>query len=586
MSQEYETPLLRVQGLSVDFRDANGRFIPAVKNVSFNVNAGRTLGIVGESGSGKSVTSMAIMQLLDARAAHIPAGKTLLSLPGRPAPIDTLQLAEREMRHLRGRHISMIFQEPMSSLNPVMTVGKQVMEPLMVHLGLTAAGARQRAIELFEKVRLPSPALLANRYPHQLSGGQKQRVMIAMAIACNPEVLIADEPTTALDVTVQRNILELLNELREEQGMGMIFITHDLGVIAEIAHDIAVMYRGEIVEYGPAAQILRAPEHPYTRALMACRPPRDRYVSRLPTVADFMPTAENNTKESEKTVAEVWSALTIPKPPEKPRGKEILSVQNVSVEFPGPKTGLFSRSEAFKAVKNVSFSVSVGETLGLVGESGCGKTTLGRSILQLVPTSAGQILFAGMNLNELPPAALRAARKRIQLIFQDPFASLNPRLTIGETIMEPMRVHGLHGNRAGRKKATLELLDKVGLSESAMRRFPHQFSGGQRQRIVIARALAVQPDFIVCDESVSALDVSVQAQVLNLLNELKRELGLTYIFISHDLEVVKYFSDNIAVMKAGEIVEYGTADAVYHRPQTEYTRELLEAAPNFEPIIA
>lgn len=483
--------------------------------------------------------------------------------------IDLLHQDARTMQRIRGNQIGMIFQEPMSSLNPVMTCGNQVLESLLLHKGLPKETARDQVLHWFHRVKLPDPERIYRRYPHQLSGGQKQRVMIAMAMCCNPSLLICDEPTTALDVTVQKAILQLIRELQREEDLAVLFITHDLNVVSEIADRVVVMYRGEIVEQNDIRSVFSNPAHPYTRALLACRPVNHPRGERLPVVSDFLeagkPIRTERTGPSHKVT--------------KASDRELLHVQNLSVWFPDRKT-FFGKPLSFvKAVDDVSFSVHEGETLGLVGESGCGKTTLGRALLRLVEPTAGKILFDNRDLTRLTVAELGPMRKDLQIVFQDPYSSLNPRITIGSAIGEPLRVHRFADNAKQRKDKVIHLLEKVGLEKRHFNRYPHEFSGGQRQRIVIARALALEPSFLVCDESVSALDVSVQAQVLNLLNDLKKEYGFTIIFISHDLSVVKYLSDRIMVMNRGRIEEIGNADEVYHSPKTDYTRKLIASIP-------
>lgn len=566
--------LLRLSNLSISFRSEEGS-ATAVNDISLELIAGETLGIVGESGSGKSVTSLAIMRLLPTKGCSINSGKILYrSADG--TEVDLLQLNEQAMRNYRGREIAMIFQEPMTSLNPVHRCGAQVSEVIRLHEKLTRHQAREKTLALFAEVLLPRPEDIYKAYPHQLSGGQKQRVMIAMAISCRPSLLIADEPTTALDVTVQKKILALLKSLQQKHGMGIIFISHDLGVVAEIADKVAVMFKGEIVEQGNIAKVFQYPQHHYTQGLLACRPPLDKRLRVLPTVGDFIngKITESNMPSLEVSAAErsiFHRKLYAQKP--------LLEVDNLQMHFP-IKQGIFSRiKRVVKAVDNVSFVVYPGETLGLVGESGSGKTTLGRSILRLVEPTGGEIYYGGRKISGLTPSEMRPMRRKLQIIFQDPYSSLNPRITAGRAIMEPMYVHKLYGDYKQRKEKTYELLQKVGLLPEHFSRYPHEFSGGQRQRICIARALATVPEFIICDESVSALDVSVQAQVLNLLNELKREFGFTYIFISHDLSVVKFMSDRMMVMKDGNLLEIGEADHVYAHPQSDYTRALIGAIP-------
>ena len=562
-------PLLSIENLHVDFVTDNST-THAVKNVSITVNKGEILAIVGESGSGKSVTSLSILQLLPKPPAHYPQGKIVFTEADKST--DLLTLSHQQLRSIRGNKISMIFQEPMTSLNPVIKCGEQVMEALQAHKKLSKVEAKAQAVEWFRKVKLPSPELIVNRYPHQLSGGQKQRVMIAMAMCCQPQLLICDEPTTALDVTVQKTILQLIKELQREQNMGVIFITHDLGVVAEIADRVAIMYKGEIVEEGTAQTIFQNASHPYTKALIACRPALHPKGERLPTVSDYLDKVEPSTEIKEKKT-----------PPKIYQQELVMDVQNLTVQFPN-KTSLFGKPLSFvTAVNDVSFSIYKNETLGLVGESGCGKTTLGRTLLRMVEPSSGKIVYNGTDITELSKQQVKVLRKDVQLVFQDPYSSLNPRLTIESAIAEPMMVTGMLSTTKERKSRVAELLEKVSLPANVMNRYPHEFSGGQRQRIVIARALSLNPDFLVCDESVSALDVSVQAQVLNLLNDLKKELGLTLLFISHDLSVVRYMCDRILVMQAGKIVESGLAEDVYQRPQSAYTKSLLAAIPQVNP---
>jgi peptide/nickel transport system ATP-binding protein len=553
-------PLLEIKNLSIDFV-AEKAATPAVKNISFSVNRGEIVAIVGESGSGKSVTALSILQLLPHTARL--NGQVLFD------DLDLLKQPLESLVNIRGNKIAMIFQEPMTSLNPVFTCGHQVTEAIRVHMKVNSKEAKQQAIEWFEKVKLPDPQNIFNRYPHQLSGGQKQRVMIAMAMCCNPDLLICDEPTTALDVTVQKTILQLIKELQQQQDIGVIFITHDLGVVREIADRAIVMYKGEIVEQNTTNAIFQQPQHPYTKALLACRPALHPKGERLPVVSDFM---ENDGK---KTSIEPISHFPNPKISQLPN---LLEVKNLIVEFPGRKSFLGKPLSFIRAVDNVSFEVKKGETLGLVGESGCGKTTLGRALLQLIKPASGQVIYNGIDLTKKSSAELRALRGNMQIVFQDPYSSLNPRLTIGAAIAEPIKVHQAL-NEKQRKEKVMSLLEKVNLEHKHFERYPHEFSGGQRQRIVIARALALNPSFIVCDESVSALDVSVQAQVLNLLSDIKREFGFTMIFISHDLSVVRYISDRIMVMLQGKIVETGNADEIYLHPKHEYTRQLIASIP-------
>lgn len=558
-------PILEVENLSISFY-SEGNKTPAVEGVSFNLDEGATLGIVGESGSGKSVTALGIMGLLPKPQAMIDGGSLIYHSKDNK-PIDLLSLKESEIQKLRGRELAMVFQEPMTSLNPVMCCGKQLREVIVLHTGLSKKAARQKALELFREVQLPRPEEVYSSYPHQLSGGQKQRVMIAMALSCNPKIIIADEPTTALDVTVQKNILQLLEKLQLERKMSIIFITHDLGVVTEIADEIIVMHQGIIVEQGKTRDVFKNPSHPYTQGLLACRPTLDGNPERLPTISDFL-----NEKKGE-IISPVKQNIEIEKNNFIASEDPVLQLRHVKKQFKDRGRNTVT------AVDNVSMEVYPGETIGLVGESGCGKTTLGRTILRLVDSDGGDIVFKGKDLSELSYSKMKRLRKSMQIIFQDPYSSLNPRINTGQAIMEPMAVHGILATRRERKQRALELLEKVGLEAYYFYRYPHEFSGGQRQRICIARALAVEPEFIICDESVSALDVSVQARILNLLNDLKQEFKFTYIFISHDLAVVKYMSDRIFVMKDGKIIESGDANEVYLNPKTAYTRQLIDAIP-------
>ena len=579
-----ELSLLEVKNLTTEFL-SDGKIIKAVDDVSFILNKGEILGIVGESGSGKSVTSLSIMRLVSSPG-KITGGQVIYN---NGSQTNLLSLHERQMRRYRGKEIAMIFQEPMTSLNPVIKCGKQVTEAIRLHLKYSHSEAKEKTIQLFEEVQLPRVKEMYNSYPHELSGGQKQRVMIAMAMSCNPSVLIADEPTTALDVTVQKTILELMRKLQQSHQMSVIFITHDLGVIAEIADRALVMYKGKIAETGTVKDIFETPHHPYTKGLLACRPTMNRRLKKLPVVSDFMEDdTEGNSIEKKRTIGELTGGLVITKDERKCihdklySASPILEIKNLKTYY-SIRKGIFGMTRDYvKAVDDVSFNVYPGETLGLVGESGCGKTTLGRTILRLVEPTSGEIIFKGNNITFLSLKELRKIRKNFQIIFQDPYSSLNPRITAGNAILEPMRVHGILENNRKRKEKVMELLVRVNMSESHFNRYPHEFSGGQRQRINIARALALNPEFIICDESVSALDVSIQAQVLNLLNELKREFGFTFIFISHDLSVVKFMSDRMIVMKDGKIQEYGDADDIYANPKTEYTKKLIEAVPKGE----
>jgi len=576
--------LLEFKNLVTEFH-TEGTTVKAVNGVSFTLNKGETIGIVGESGSGKSVTSLSAMRLIPSPPGKISGGEIIFHQNDGTAT-DLLAISEEEMRKFRGNDIAMIFQEPMTSLNPVFTCGDQVMEAIMLHQKLDKKAAKALTISLFEEVQLPTPERIFSTYPHQISGGQKQRVMIAMAMSCQPSVLIADEPTTALDVTVQKTILHLMQNLQQEHDMGIMFITHDLGVIAELADKVVVMYKGNIVEQGNVWDIFTNPKHPYTKGLLACRPPLDKRYTFLPTVSDFMKIDESGEIiDNGISVADFTKDLAIPESERVARHKElyakepIMQIKNLKTYFP-IRNGFFGGvSDHVKAVDNITFDVYPGETLGLVGESGCGKTTTGRTIIRLEEPTEGEMIYNGKDIAKMNADELRIFRKDVQIIFQDPYSSLNPRMTIGNAIMEPMQVHGILENDEQRKKRVEELLARVSLDPAHFYRYPHEFSGGQRQRIGIARALAVNPKFIICDESVSALDVSVQAQVLNLLNELKEEFGLTYIFISHDLSVVKYMSDRMVVMQEGKIEEMGDADQIYNNPGTEYTQKLIDAIP-------
>lgn len=568
--------VLSIKGLQTVFVN-DGKEFEAVKKVSFDIPKGSTIGIVGESGSGKSVTSLSIMRLIPSPPGFIKQGEIDYSSEDGKTK-DILAISESEMCTLRGNAISMIFQEPMSSLNPTQRCGKQVAEAILIHNDVSKAEAKTKVIELFEKVQLPDPERIYRSYPHEMSGGQIQRVMIAMAVSNHPEVLIADEPTTALDVTVQKEIIKLLSEIKSEYNTSTIFISHDLGVIKEIADYVIVMYKGDIVEQGTADELFHNPQHAYTKGLIACRPPMDRRMHRLPTISDFM-----NRVDDTKAQDEFVSSLKEPISDYHSRiiglesAPEILRVENLSTYYTA-KTNFFGRPTAYtKAVDDISFTMKKGETLGLVGESGSGKSTLGKSILRLIPSTAGKVYFEDKDVFDLDKEAMRKLRRDYQIIFQDPFSSLNPRMRIGTAIQEPMKVHGLYGNDIIRKEKVIDLLEKVGLEADYYDRYPHQFSGGQRQRICIARTLSMNPKFIICDESVSALDVSVQAQILNLLKDLKDELDLSYIFISHDLSVVKFISDRIMVMQSGKIVEMNDTESILNNPQQQYTKDLLDA---------
>jgi len=576
--------LLEFNNLVTEFH-TEGTTVKAVNDISFTLNKSETVGIVGESGSGKSVTSLSAMRLIPSPPGKISGGEIIFHKKN-GEKVDLLKASEEEMRSYRGNDIAMIFQEPMTSLNPVFTCGDQVLEAIMLHQKIDKNQAKKLTIDLFKKVQLPDPERIYSTYPHQISGGQKQRVMIAMAMSCEPSVLIADEPTTALDVTVQKTILQLMQNLQKEQDMGIMFITHDLGVIAELADKVVVMYKGKIVEQGNVWDIFTDPKHPYTKGLLACRPPLEKRYSFLPTVSDFMKIDESgNIIDNNVSVDDFTKKLVVSDKERKEKQKKlfakepVLRLQNLKTYFP-IRNGFFGGiSNYVKAVNDVTFDVYPGETLGLVGESGCGKTTIGRTILRLEEPTEGSMIYKGQDIAKMNADELRSFRKEVQIIFQDPYSSLNPRMTIGNAIMEPMQVHNILNSDEERKEKVKELLTKVSLDPSHFYRYPHEFSGGQRQRIGIARALAVNPKFIICDESVSALDVSVQAQVLNLLNDLKEEFGLTYIFISHDLSVVKYMSDRMVVMQEGKIEEMGDADQIYNTPKTEYTKRLIDAIP-------
>ncbi len=563
--------LLTVNNLSIHFPTENGT-LKAVDNNSFTLKKGETIGIVGESGSGKSVTALSIMQLLP-KIADVPNGEIQFDANHTTKggqPIDLTQLQKGTIEQIRGSQIAMIFQEPMTSLNPVMTCGQQVIEAIQLHQKITFAAAKKETLQLFEQVKLLEVNRIFSAYPHQLSGGQKQRIMIAMALSCRPTLLIADEPTTALDVTVQKGILELLNELKSIYQLSILFISHDLGVIKSIADRVLVMKKGRIVENGTVDAIFNHPQHPYTQGLLACRPSLNQHFTRLPTVEGF----ETGTIE---TPTLVDAASLIARKEKIYTGKPILRVQNLATWYPEKKNFWGKTTSFVKAVDDVSFEVFKGETFGLVGESGCGKSTLGRTILGLEKVRAGQIIYNQQNLLTAEADAWKTLRKKMQIIFQDPYSSLNPTQPIGLAIMEPMQVHRLWKNDKQYKEKTIELLETVGLSADQFMRFPHEFSGGQRQRICIARALALQPEFIICDECVSSLDVSIQAQILNLLIDLREKFELTYIFISHDLSVVQFISDRIMVMKDGKAIEIGNADAIYKNPQSAYTKELISA---------
>ncbi len=555
--------LLKVEDLSISFF-SNKTENQIIKSISFEIQPNEIIAVVGESGSGKSISSLALMGLLPKGISQITSGSIVFN------NLNLVQLSEKEFQTIRGKDIAMIFQEPMSSLNPSMRCGKQVEEILKRHLNLSKSETKTEVINLFEKVKLPNPSRISKAYPHEISGGQKQRVMIAMAIACKPKLLIADEPTTALDVTVQKEILELLKDIQKETKMSVLFISHDLSLVSELADKVMVMYKGEIVEQGATESIFNKPNHNYTKALIGARPSTEFRLEQLPTISDFMTDMVNKTIVSDSDRIEKHKELYNEDP--------LLEVIDVEKTY-FSKTGWFSKDIPFNAVAGVSFKIYPGETVGLVGESGCGKSTLGNAILQLDKATSGSIKYKGKSITNLKPAELRGLRKDIQIIFQDPFASLNPRLTVGNAILEPMKVHNIGNSDDERKEKVLTILEKVGLDASSYNRYPHEFSGGQRQRIGIARTIALEPRLIVCDESVSALDISVQAQVLNLLNDLKEQFGFTYLFISHDLAVVKYMADQLIVMNKGEIEEIGDADKIYEAPEKDYTKKLIHAIP-------
>jgi peptide/nickel transport system ATP-binding protein len=565
MDQQGKPPLLQVRDLDVRFRvDRKHEPFRAVKGISFDIPANSTVALVGESGSGKSVSAMSILGLLPENAIVAPSSQAIYLGAASAGGRDLLKADLAEMQRLRGKDISVIFQEPMTSLNPVFTVGEQIAESLRLHMGMTGRQAQARVIELLTEVGIPNPQLRVNSYPHEMSGGQQQRVMIAMAIACEPKLLIADEPTTALDVTIQKQILDLIASLQAKHHMSVLFITHDLGVVGDIADYVVVMQNGEIQEQGPVRQIFENPQHPYTKALLACRPRLDRRPRRLPVIDDFM-------KGDGRPHLEERSRGTRPEDP------IVLEVKGLNKTF-FLKEGLFGK-RAVPAVKDVSFRLPRGKTLGLVGESGSGKTTVGLTLMRLHDATSGEVLFEGRDLLKLTEREMMAYRRRIQIIFQNPYASLNPRFTVGQILVEPMKIHAIGKDSGERVDMAFQLLKRVGLPEASFYKYPHEFSGGQRQRIAIARCLTMKPDVLICDESVSALDVSVQAQVLNLLQDLQDEYHMSYIFISHDLAVVKYISDEIMVMNDGAIVEMADSDEIYRAPRQEYTRKLLSSIP-------
>ena len=558
--------ILRVENLHVEF-SSHSKVRKVVKGVNFSLRKGETLGLVGESGSGKSVSALAIMGLSDKKHATITSGSIVFN-----SSVDLLQLEEKEMRKYRGSKIAMIFQEPMTSLNPVKRCGKQVMEMILQHRKCSKAQAQKQTKQLFEEVLLPDVDKAFNSYPHELSGGQKQRVMIAMAVACKPDVLIADEPTTALDVSVQKAVLELIKSIQQKYGMGVLFISHDLGIVHSIADSIAVIYKGEIVEQGDKDKVFNSPVHPYTKGLLACRPPIDCRPLRLPTVDDYLSGKPINTHSQSKQDRELLHEKIYSQAP-------VLQVKDLEVDYVLSRNFFGKSTKVFKALNKVSFDLYEGETLGLVGESGSGKTTIGRAIMKLIQTSSGNIIYRGKSISNVSKSQLKELRKQIQIIFQDPYSSLNPKITIGEAIEEPLKVHKIEPDEKKRRQMVIEMMQKVGLEPSFFNRYPHEFSGGQRQRVGIARALILSPKIVICDESVSALDVSIQAQVLNLLSDLKRDMGLTYIFISHDLAVVKYVSDRMMVIRGGKMVAQDEADSLYYNSSNEYVKKLIDSIP-------
>jgi peptide/nickel transport system ATP-binding protein len=571
-----ENLLLQIDDLTVDFNTPAGS-VTALKSISLSIRRGEILALVGESGSGKSVTAMTTLGLLPAQSACIRSGSIKLKQAD-GTNLDLLSCSDARLDNIRGHRISMIFQEPMTSLNPLITCGEQVAEGLRKHLGLNREEALSRVTSLFDRVRLPNPSGMMQRYPHQLSGGQKQRVMIAMAMGCKPDLLIADEPTTALDVTVQQTILSLIRELQQETGMSVLFITHDLGVVADIADRVAVMFRGNIVETGSTQELLSKPSHPYTRALLACRPSLHQPGSRLPVVADFM---ERDAFVRPPATVENQSTPLLNHLSSEEKRSPFLQVRNLRVRYPGS-----SGSKPTHAIDGVDFDIMQGELVGLVGESGCGKTTLGRTLMGLISTAEGSIHHEGKDVLRQTDREWRTMRRNFQIIFQDPYGSLNPRMRIGDAIAEPMRIHHLHETDVKRREQVCQLLEKVGLNRNFYDRYPHEFSGGQRQRIGIARALSLNPSFLILDESVSALDVSVQAQILNLLSDLRQEFRFTALFISHDLTVVRHICDRILVMQKGRIIESGLAEKIYRHPEADYTKHLIDAIPGKAAIKA
>ena len=554
-----------VNNLTIKLKEESSSRI-IVRDISFSLEPGVSMGIVGESGSGKTITALSLLKLLPPRM-FISDGQIHWH-GSRNQDVDLAMLDEKEIQKIRGRQISMIFQEPMTSLNPSLRCGWQIREAVSLHLGESPKRIMSQTLQLLKEVQLPSDKVFYNKYPHQLSGGQRQRIMIAMALAGNPSLLIADEPTTALDVTVQKKILDLLDDIRRNRGMSMLFISHDLGVIRQICENALVMYQGEVVESGRVDDLFDDPQHPYTRGLISCRPMLGSRPVRLPTLADFLsPSPDAGEPEPGPAISQATHAEEVP----------LLKVTDLHTRYVLKKSFFGKPLRSLEAVDHVSFHVCQGETLGLIGESGCGKSTLGRTLIGLIRSRKGEILYRGESVTKLRGKQLNEYRRKVQFIFQDPFSSLNPTMKIGPSIMEVMRVHGIHSSRKHRLEAALGMLDDVGLPGEFFNRYPHEFSGGQRQRIGLARALATGPELIICDESVSSLDVSVQAQILNLLNELKDKLKLTYIFISHDLAVVKYMADRILVMKDGRLVEQGPSNDLFLHPETDYTRELINS---------
>jgi len=557
--------MLKVENLSIRFGNST-----VLCDVSFSLNKGEILGIVGESGSGKSITSLSLMGLLPPQAI-IEKGVAKITFSGKEC-IDLLKLNDKEQQGVRGKRMAMIFQEPLTCLNPSMRCGKQLLEAVLLNSNVKGTAAKKKCIDLLAEMQLPNPKKVYNSYPHELSGGQKQRVMIAIALSGNPELLIADEPTTALDVTVQKGLLQLLKSLRDKYQMGMMFISHDLELIKDIADKVVVLQHGKVVEQGLVKQIFSNPQNAYTKGLLACKPPLNYKPNRLLTVEDFI--KGDGLNMVQKVTPYQTNKLNV-----------LFNAKNVVTSFITQRNFFGKTTKQFIAVNNVSLEVFEGETLGIVGESGSGKTTLGRTLLSLIENRSGSITYKGANLKDMNRGTLALFRRDVQLIFQDPYSSLNPRKTVGQAISEPLKVHGIYRDKKERKARVLDLLKKVALPEGSYYRYPHEFSGGQRQRIVIARALAVNPKVIICDEIVSALDVSVQAQVLNLLKDLKEQLNLTLLFISHDLAVIKYISDRIIVLRNGELVECGNPDEIFYHPKTEYTKNLIDSIPGYADSI-